>query len=193
MEQTKQTGRALSWLVVVGSWGSYTACNSRALGSDWIDLGSFNSWEEVEEELKRQGFDLNGIDAELFIQDHDGLNGLDGFNCDNMHPQRLFNLLKESGAMDDKYQAIAAAAYIEANSFNDWADLVDSDGYNFADNFIFYPYQTLEEVAEMIINECYTPDSRTAEFLMRYFDYEAFARDLKYDGYIETAHGVIAE
>ena len=36
--------------VVIGSWGSYNACNERALGSKWIDLYDFESWEEIEEE-----------------------------------------------------------------------------------------------------------------------------------------------
>ena len=55
--------------IVIGSWGSYNECNERALGSKWIDLADYESWEEIEEELKKQGFKLNGIDEELFIQD----------------------------------------------------------------------------------------------------------------------------
>lgn len=46
---------------------------------------------------------------------------------------------------------------------------------------------TLEEVAEQLVEECYN----LPEFALRYFDYEAFARDLRFDGYEETAHGVI--
>ena len=53
--------------IVVGSWGSYTECNERALGSKWLDLSVFNNWKEIEEELKNQGFVLDGIDEELFI------------------------------------------------------------------------------------------------------------------------------
>ena len=53
--------------IVIGSWGSYNECNERALGSKWIDLSDYESWEEIEEELKKQGFKLNGIDEELFI------------------------------------------------------------------------------------------------------------------------------
>lgn len=58
------------------------------------------------------------------------------------------------------------------------------------ENATFYPGYTLEEVAEEIVNDCYfTKD--TPEILARYFDYEAFARDLEFDGYTETATGVI--
>ena len=38
--------------IVIGSWGSYNECNERALGSKWIDLSDYESWEEIEEELK---------------------------------------------------------------------------------------------------------------------------------------------
>ena len=55
------------------------------------------------------------------------------------------------------------------------------------DDAIFYPGYTLEEVAEEIVNDCYN----LPEFALRYFDYEAFARDLSFDGYYETDNGVI--
>ena len=61
--------------VVIGSWGSYTECNERALGSKWLDLSEYSDWEEIEEELKKQGFKLDGIDEELFIQDIEGIPG----------------------------------------------------------------------------------------------------------------------
>jgi hypothetical protein len=47
--------------IVVGSWGSYTACNKRALGSKWLCLSDFESWEEIEEELKSQGFEQDKL------------------------------------------------------------------------------------------------------------------------------------
>ena len=58
--------------MVVGSWGSYNEGNSKALGSKWIDLDDFDSWEEVAEELVKQGFELETIDEELFVQDIEG-------------------------------------------------------------------------------------------------------------------------
>ena len=53
--------------IVIGSWGSYNECNERALGSKWLDLSLYSDWEEIEEELTAQGFELDGIDEELFI------------------------------------------------------------------------------------------------------------------------------
>ena len=59
--------------VVFGSWKAYNECNSRALGSSWLDLSNFNNVEEIYAEMKKQGF----TDAELeetFVQDYE---------CDN--------------------------------------------------------------------------------------------------------------
>lgn len=55
--------------IVIGSWGSYNECNERALGSKWLDLSDYSEWDEILDELKKQGFELEGIDEELFIQD----------------------------------------------------------------------------------------------------------------------------
>ena len=59
--------------IVIGSWGSYNECNERALGSKWLNLADYDSWEDIENELKKEGFKLDGIDEELFIQDIEGL------------------------------------------------------------------------------------------------------------------------
>ena len=95
--------------IVIGSWGSYNACNSRALGSTWLDLSKYTDWEQIEEELKKQGFKLEGIDEELFIQDIDGLPS-DCCNWDYMSPKRLFEILMESDVLycDYKYEILQA-------------------------------------------------------------------------------------
>ena len=86
--------------IVIGSWGSYNSCNQRALGSEWLNLADFESWEEIEQALKKQGFRLKGIDEELFIQDIDGIPS-SGTNWNYIHPKDLFETLKESGVLDD--------------------------------------------------------------------------------------------
>lgn len=80
--------------IVIGSWGSYNECNERALGSKWLDLSDYNDWEEIVEELKREGFELDGIDEELFIQDIEGIYDR-SVNWDYMNPENLFNTLKD--------------------------------------------------------------------------------------------------
>ena len=50
--------------IVIGSWGSYNECNERALGSEWLTLNDYDDWEEIAEELQKQGFVLDGIDED---------------------------------------------------------------------------------------------------------------------------------
>ncbi len=35
--------------IVIGSWGFYNEFNERALGSKWLTLADYSSWEEIEE------------------------------------------------------------------------------------------------------------------------------------------------
>ena len=88
--------------IVIGSWGSYNECNERALGSKWLDLSDYSDWDEIVEELKNEGFELDGIDEELFIQDIEGIEDR-SVNWDYVNPETLFNTLKESGVLDDDY------------------------------------------------------------------------------------------
>lgn len=89
--------------IVIGSWGSYNECNERALGSKWLDLSDYSDWDEIVEELKKEGFELDGIDEELFIQDVEGIEDR-SVNWDYVNPEKLFNTLKESGVLDDDYK-----------------------------------------------------------------------------------------
>ena len=88
--------------IVIGSWGSYNECNERALGSNWLDLSDYSDWDEIVEELEKQGFELDGIDEELFIQDVEGIND-SSTNWDYVNPQQLFETLLESGILDDDW------------------------------------------------------------------------------------------
>ncbi len=92
--------------IVIGSWGSYNECNERALGSKWLCLNEYDDWDEIVEELKKEGFELNGIDEELFVQDIENFVCSGCVNWDYVNPQQLFELLKKSGVLDDedKYQ-----------------------------------------------------------------------------------------
>lgn len=171
--------------VIIGSWGSYNECNERALGSKWLTLNDYDSWEKIEEELESEGFILDGIDEELFIQDVENVPF--STNWDYTNPEDLFNLLKESGILDDEYLYEVAEAYCEIESFEDFESLVANHGNNWSDGIAYYSGQTLEDVAYDLMNDCYTiPD-----YLSNYIDYEAFARDLSFDGYHECSNGVI--
>lgn len=175
--------------MVIGSWGSYNECNERALGSSWLNFDDFDEWEEIEEELIREGFELNGIDEELFVQDIEGIPA----SCqdwDNTHPQEIFELIKESGVLDHECKYELMEAYCEVRSFDEWSDRVKQCGENWDSDIAFYKGQDMYDVAYNLVNEFYDLDKMLGH-LASYFDYNAFARDLKFDGYTETSNGVI--
>lgn len=123
--------------IVIGSWGSYSACNSRALGSSPIDLSACSCWEQIEKSLKKQGFDLGGIDAELFVQDIDGLPN----NCadwDYINPKTLFEILSKSGVLNSEYLYHVFCAYLEVRTFDEFAERVERLGDNWNDDLIDY-------------------------------------------------------
>ena len=172
--------------VVIGSWGSYNECNSRALGSKWLCFNDFDSWEDIEAELKREGFELEGIDEELFIQDYEGFDG--GFNCDYMHPKTLFEILKNSGVLDNENTFEKMEAFIEVRSWNDFVERVENDGTCWDDCIYLYKGYDVYDYGEEKMKMCYTiPD-----YLDRYIDYKQYGQDDIDNGYAEEySEGII--
>ena len=167
--------------IFVNTWGNYNT--NGADGGQWITLPM--DPEELEEVLDNIAAAMGDMDPEWFINDYEwtietelgDVHEMDNIQEWNERCQEVDNL--------EEWEAEEVAAAIEAY------------GYTFAEAlerqqrgcFIFYAGQDLEEVAEELINECYD----LPEFALRYFDYEAFARDLSYDGYTETKYGVICD
>lgn len=172
--------------MVIGSWGSYNECNKRALGSKWLDLSDYEDWNEIVKELEEQGFELNGIDEELFVQDIDGIS-TDGINFNSIHPKQMYEILKESGVLNDEYKYELMQAYLEVRSFGEWKNLVEDLEENWDSEIYLHTNQSMIDVAYNIVEECYNLEGPLAN----YFDYEAFTRDLSYDGYTETTYGVL--
>ena len=112
--------------------GSYNECNERALGSRWLDLADYGDWDEIVEELERQGFELDGIDEELFIQDIDNFPS-DATNWDYMHPQRLFDILHEAEVLDDSGKYDTLMAFLEVRGFREFEELVERYGASWDD------------------------------------------------------------
>ena len=117
--------------IVIGSWGSYNECNERALGSKWLDLSDYSDWDEIREELKKEGFELDGIDEELFIQDVEGIEDR-SVNWDYVNPETLFNTLKESGVLDDDYKYKVFCAFLEVRCYEEeWNEMLYKQGRTF--------------------------------------------------------------
>ena len=158
--------------VVIGSWGSYNECNERALGSGWLTLSDYSDWDEIAEELVNQGFILDGIDEELFIQDIEGLPS-NSANWDFMNPKTLFETLKESGALDESGKYEVMEAFIEVRCYDDFAELVESRGYNWDDDIRLYKgFDWADYGREMFDCHGYNIEERLLDF----FDFEAYGR-----------------
>ena len=173
--------------IVIGSWGSYNECNEKALGSEWLNLSDYESWEEIEEELKKEGVELDGIDEELFIQDIEGISD-SGLNWDYVHPKPLFETLCESGVLNDNYKKNVFDAYLEVDSYRDFESRVSRYGTNWDDDIYLYENFDWEDYGRYLVE---TLGIQVPEELECYIDYEAYGKSFQYEGIHEYSNGLI--
>lgn len=159
--------------IVIGGWGSYNERNERSLGSSWLTLNDYDSWEEIEEELKKQGFELDGIDQELFVQDVDCW-----FHIESMgiHPKELFELLYKSGVLESQYLLEVADAYIQVRGFNDWKWRVTKRGSYWAGGINIYNNMEWADYGYNYAIGCY--DFDTIQAVYNYIDWDEFGKDM---------------
>lgn len=94
-----------------------------------------------------------------------------------------YNQIAEQLESLEDYEKEQLEAYMEATGYDfDYC----LDHY---ENSIYYPGYSLDDVAQEEYDNMLPANA--PEFLTRYFDFEAFARDLGYDGYTEVSNGVI--
>ena len=173
--------------IVIGSWGSYNECNERALGSKWLNLSDYTKWEEITEELKKEGFKLDGIDEELFIQDIMGVPS-DSTNWDYMSPKTLFEIIRDSEILEHDYKYEEFIAYLEVRCFEDFISLVEEKSEHWDDDINVYKDYDWEDYGRSVYENCgYSiPDE-----LIDYFDFSAYGESMKYDGVEEYSGGLI--
>ena len=169
--------------IFVNTWGNYNT--NGADGGQWITLPM--EPEELEEVLENIAALMGDEDPEWAIHDYEWTTEIE---MDEISEHDDIQELNERCLeIDDllEHEAEEIAAAIEAYGYT-FAEALDRHQRGC---FTFYQGQDLEEVAEQIADDCYLYDA--PEFLARYFDYEAFARDLSFDGYTETKYGVICD
>ena len=145
--------------VYVGTYGKYNDGSLRGL---WIDLSSFNDYDEFINFCKAIHADEE--DPELMAQDFEGFPRewyTEGF----MSEDDFDNILEYSD-MCDKHGVDAVDDYME---FNDSLD-------NFEEAYCG-EWDSEEDFARHIVEECYNLEKMMGS-LANYFDYEAFAREL---------------
>lgn len=172
--------------MVIGSWGSYNECNDRALGSKWLCLNNYDSWDEIVEELKKEGFKLEGIDEELFVQDIEGLPSC-ATKWDYENPKKVFDLLYESGVLTDDYKYKIMFNYLEVEGWGTWCKLVKEQGDCWDDDIILYENCDWYDLGHILLHECY----EIPEYLEDYIEYERWGEQLEYDNFYEVSDGIL--
>ncbi len=173
--------------IFIGSWGSYNSCNERALGSKWLDLSEFDEWEDIEEELKKEGFVFDGIDEELFIQDIENLPSKDA-NWDYMSPEKLFNALKESEVLENSYKHDLMTAFLEVRSLDEFFELVDFKGSHWDDDINLYKGFDWEDYGREMFDCC---EIKIDDRLLDFFDFEAYGEYMGNDYAAAYSNGII--
>lgn len=166
--------------IYLNTWKNYNS--NGAEGGDWITLPM--EQDDLKEAMKKIADNMKDFDPEYFINDYEWIADIDYSISENESILELNQLLNDIDTLDT-WELETLEAMIETGMYCDlW------EAYENIENCTFYKSMDLYEVAYDIVNECYfTKD--TPDFLTRYFDYEAFARDLHFDGYYEVSNGTI--
>lgn len=172
--------------MVIGSWGSYNECNERALGSKRICLNDYTDWEDILAELKKQNFDLDGIDEELFVQDIENI-PTDSIDFQYVSPQKLFETLYESGVLDDEYKYEIFEAFCEVETYDVWERRIEQYGSHWdAGIYLWKDYDWYDLGYEFMHEGRDIPD-----WLDTYIDYKRYGEEYSYEGFREYANGII--
>lgn len=163
--------------------------NENEVVGTWVELPC-HDWNEVFEEIeigelkknrirKMMGMEVE-VYEEYFITDYEtDIPGLEIHEYQNL--KELNEIAEELEKLDEFDKKALKALLEETNDFKLALEIFQNGSYT------FYEDMDLEDVAYEIVNECY----EVKGLLASYFNYEAFARDLGFDGYTETKHGVI--
>ena len=147
--------------IYVGTYGKY---NDGSLCGLWVDLSSFDDYDEFINFCKAIHADEE--DPELDAQDWECLpQGLDG---DELFLSDKWDVLKEYLELCDRYDSDAVDAYVSC---------FDMDCLDRFEERYQGEYDSEEDFAEYLVNELYDLD-RTMGNLSYYFDYEKYARDI---------------
>lgn len=171
--------------IIIGSWGSYNSCSARAGGSEWLDLSEYSDWSEIVEELKQEGFELDGVDKELFIQDEEGIDD-NSITWDYVNPEQLFNALKKSGVLDDEYKYRVLSAFLEVRSYDEFLKKVDERGNSWDDDINLFEGYSWDDYGREVVNDSGYNIPPELEY---YIDYDKFGKSLQDSGEVEEYSG----
>lgn len=152
--------------------GTYRKYNEGSLYGMWIDLTSFDSYEEFIEFCCRLHRDE--AEPELMFQDFE--NFPENWYCESCMSEAVFDKIKEYALLDnDRREAYEA-----------YLDTFDGSLEDFEERYCGY-WRYPEDFAEEMMRECYD----IPKFLEFYIDYTAVWRDMSTGGEYMEVDGYI--
>ena len=169
----EQTNGSDSPALYCGTYGKY---NSGNLSGIWVNLSTFDDYEEFINFCKAIHADEE--DPELMYQDYENMPG--SLYHESMGEEG-FNKIEEYCELCDEYSVEAVDDFLE------WDSTEDLD--NMHDAYVGV-YDSREDFAREIVNDCYDIEKMMGN-LSYYFNYEALARDLFLSDYHFGSHGTV--
>ena len=173
LKNHEQTNGSDSPALYCGTYGKY---NSGNLSGMWVDLSTFDDYEEFINFCKAINADEEY--PELMYQDYENMPG--SLYHESMG-EKEFNQIAEYCELCDEYGLEAVDDFLE------WDSTEDLD--NMHDAYVGV-YESREDFAREIVSDCYDIENIMGN-LACYFDYEAFARDLFMGDYYFGSHGTV--
>ena len=156
--------------------GTYGKYNSGNLSGMWVDLSTFDDYEEFVNFCLAIHADEE--DPEIMYQDFENMP--DSLYHESMG-EKEFNQIAEYCELCDEYSVEAVDDFLEWYSPEDLDMMYDSYAG---------VYDSEEDFAREIVNGCYDLEKMMGD-LSYYFDYEALARDLFVNDYHFGSHGTV--
>lgn len=153
--------------------GTYAKYNAGSLFGKWFDLSDFADKDEFIEACKE--YHKNEDDPELMFQDYENIPK--ELVSESWLSENFFELRDKVDEMDSTMQE-AFTAWLDYENRN--LSKVDADDLvkKFNNEYIG-KYAEEEDYAREMIEQCY----ELSDFVLNYFDYAAYARDLFSGGY----------
>ena len=169
----EQTNGSDSPALYCGTYGKYNSGNLRGM---WVDLSTFDSYEDFINFCKAIHADES--DPELMYQDF--ANMPDCLYHESMGEKGIEKIMEYWG-MCNEYSVPAVNDFLEWRSPEDLCDMYDA---------YMGIYDSEEDFARKTVNECYDLEKMMGN-LADYFDYDALARDLFMCDYYFGSHGTV--
>ena len=173
LKNHEQTNGSDSPALYCGTYGKY---NSGNLSGMWVDLSTFDDYEEFINFCKAIHADEE--DPELMYQDYENMPG--SLYHESMGEEG-FNKIAEYCELCDEYSVEAVDDFLEWYSPEDLDMMHDSYAG---------VYDSKEDFSREIVSDCYDLEKMMGD-LSYYFDYEAFARDMFLSDYHFGSHGTV--